>query len=143
MPRIDANREIILGNRVKVWSHIHKTEFHAEGKGKLIIGDDIFINCGVIISASSQIKIGKNAQITPGVVMMDNDFNTVDGNDAEVVPTPVTIGDNVWLATRVIVLKRVIIGEGSTIASGAVVTKDIPPHSIVAVVLAKVIKSLK
>jgi acetyltransferase-like isoleucine patch superfamily enzyme len=143
MPRIDANGEIILGNRVKVWSHIYKTELHAGGKGKLIIGDNTFINCGVIISASSQIKIGKNAQIAVGVVIMDSDFHTVEGNDAEVVPTPITIGDNVWLATRVIVLKGVTIGEGSTIASGAVVTKDIPPYSLAAGVPAKVIKSLK
>ena len=143
IPRIDVHGEIIMGDRVKVWSHIHKTELHAGGKGKLIIGDNTFINCGVTISASSQIKIGKNVEIAPGVVMMDSDFHNVDGNDAEVVPKPITIGDNVWLSTRVIVLKGVTIGEGSTVASGAVVTKDIPPYSIAAGVPAKVIKSLK
>jgi acetyltransferase-like isoleucine patch superfamily enzyme len=143
VPRIDVIGEIILGNRVRVWSHIHKTELHAGGKGKLIIGDNTFINCGVIISASSQITIGKNVQIATGVIMMDNDFHSVNGEDAEVVSTPITIGDNVWLATRVIVLKGVTIGEGSTIASGAVVTKDIPPYSIAAGIPAKVIKTLR
>jgi acetyltransferase-like isoleucine patch superfamily enzyme len=143
IPRIDANGEIILGNRVKIWSHIHKTQLSAGGKGKLIIGDNTFINVGTIISAHFQIKIGKNVQIAPGVIMMDSDFHGVENRDTEVVKTPITIGDNVWLATRVVVLKGVTIGEGSTIATGAVVTKDIPPYSLAAGIPAKVIKKLK
>ena len=143
IPRIDANGEIILGNRVKIWSHIHKTQLSAGGKGKLIIGDNTFINVGTIISAHFQIKIGKNVQIAPGVIMMDSDFHGVEDRDAEVIPTPITIADNVWLATRVLVLKGVTIGEGSTIAAGAVVTKDIPPYSLAAGIPATVIKSLK
>jgi acetyltransferase-like isoleucine patch superfamily enzyme len=143
IPRIDANGEIILGNRVKIWSHIHKTQLSAGGKGKLIIGDNTFINVGTIISAHFQIKIGKNVQIAPGVIVMDNDFHGVVDRDTEVIPTPITIGDNVWLATRVVVLKGVTIGEGSTIATGAVVTKDIPPYSLAGGIPAKVIKSLK
>jgi len=143
IPRIDANGEIILGNRVKIWSHIHRTQLSAGGKGKLIIGDNTFINVGTIISAHFQIKIGKNVQIAPGVTVMDSDFHGVEDRDAEVIPTPITIGDNVWLATRVVVLKGVTIGEGSTIAAGAVVTKDIPPYSLAAGIPATVIKSLK
>ena len=143
IPRIDANGEIILGNRVKIWSHIHRTQLSAGGRGKLIIGDNTFINVGSIISAHFQITIGKNVQIAPGVILMDNDFHGVEDRNAEVIPTPITIGDNVWLATRVVVLKGVTIGEGSTIATGAVVTKDVPPHSLAAGIPAKVIKSLK
>jgi len=143
VPQIDANGEIILGDRVKIWSHIHKTQLSAGGKGKLIIGDNSFINVGTIISAHYQIKIGENAQIAPGVILMDNDFHRVEDKDAIDVPTPITIGDNVWLATRVVVLKGVTIGEGSTIASGAVVTKDIPPYSLAAGIPAKVVKTLK
>lgn len=143
VPRIDAHGDIILGNRVKVWSHIHKTQLSAGGKGKLIIGDNSFINVGTIISAHYQIKIGKNAQIAPGVIIMDNDFHGVEERDTVETPTPITIGDNVWLATRVVVLKGVTIGEGSTIATGAVVTKDIPPYSLAAGIPAKVIKTLK
>ena len=143
IPRIDANGEIILGNRVKIWSHIHKTQLSAGGKGKLIIGDNTFINVGTIISAHHLVKIGKNCQIAPGVVVMDNDFHDTGNHDAETKPTPIIIEDNVWLATRAIVLKGITIGKGSTVASGAVVTKDVPPYCIVAGVPAKVIKQLK
>ncbi|PCI96303.1 MAG: chloramphenicol acetyltransferase [Flavobacteriales bacterium] len=143
VPRIDANGEIILGDRVKIWSHIHTTQLSAGGRGKLIIGDNTFINVGSIISAHHLIKIGKNVQIAPGVIVMDNDFHGVEDREEEKVPTPIIIGDNVWLATRVVVLKGVTIGEGSTIATGAVVTKDIPSYSLAAGVPAKVIKKLK
>jgi acetyltransferase-like isoleucine patch superfamily enzyme len=143
IPKIESDGEIILGDRVKIWSHIHKTQLHAGGKGKLIIGDNTFINVGTIISACFQVKIGKNVQIAPGVIIMDSDFHGVEDRGTEIVETPITIGDNVWLATRVVILKGVTIGEGSTIATGAVVTKDIPPFSLAAGIPAKVIKSLK
>lgn len=143
IPNIQANGEIILGNRVKIWSHIHTTQLSAGGKGKLIIGDNTFINVGTIVSARFQVKIGENVQIAPGVIIMDSDFHGVDDRDAEVIPTPITIGDNVWLATRAIILKGVTIGEGSTIATGAVVTKNVPPYSLAAGVPARVIKKFE
>lgn len=143
-PRVDCFGEIKIGNNVKIWSHIHKTQISAGGKALLEIGDDTFINCGTTISARNHIKIGKNCQIATGVVMMDDDFHgTSEDRDSYETPTPIIIGDNVWLATRVIVLKGVTIGEGSTVASGAVVTKDIPPYCIAAGVPAKVIKKIK
>ncbi len=142
--RVDCFGEIKIGDNVKIWSHIHKTQISAGGKGILEIGDDTFINCGTTISARNHIKIGKNCQIATGVVLMDNDFHgTSEDRDKYETPTPIIIGDNVWLATRVIVLKGVTIGEGSTVASGAVVTKDIPPYCIAAGVPAKVIKKIK
>lgn len=143
-PRIDCFGRIKLGNRVKIWSHIHKTQLSAGGKATLEVGDNTFINCGTTISARNKIVIGKNCQIATGVVMMDDDFHgTSDDRDSYEAPTPIIIEDNVWLATRVIVLKGVTIGEGSTVASGAVVTKDIPPFCIAAGVPAKVIKKIK
>lgn len=143
IPRVDCNGEIILGNRVRIWSHIHKTQLSAGGKGKLIIGDNTFINCGSLISAQHEIRIGKNCQIATGVIMMDSDFHGTQGEDSSTKISPIIIEDDVWLATRVVVLKGVTIGKGSTVATGAVVTKDIPPYSIAAGVPAKVIKSIK
>ena len=56
---------------------------------------------------------------------------------------PVVIEDDVWIGDRVIILPGVHVGEGSILAAGAVVTKDVPPYSIVAGVPAKVIKMRK
>lgn len=140
IPRIDCNGQIILGNRVRVWSHIHKTQLSAGGKGKLTIGDNTFINCGSLISAQNEITIGKNCDIATGVIIMDSDFHGTEGEDSKVKMSSVIIEDDVWLATRVVVLKGVRIGKGAVIATGAVVTKDIPPYAIAAGVPAKVLK---
>ena len=43
---------------------------------------------------------------------------------------PITIEDNCWLASNVVVCGGVTIGEGSVIGAGSVVTRDIPPHSL-------------
>ena len=53
---------------------------------------------------------------------------------------PTTIGNDVWIGAKVNILSGVNIGNGSIIAAGSVVTKDIPPYSIVGGIPAKVIK---
>ena len=53
------------------------------------------------------------------------------------------IEDDCWIAANTIILAGVTIGRGSVIAAGSVVTKDVPPYSIVGGVPAKVIKSRK
>lgn len=53
---------------------------------------------------------------------------------------PVTIGNDVWIGTRAMVLGGVTIGDGAVIGAGAIVTKDVPPYAIVGGVPAKVIK---
>ena len=54
---------------------------------------------------------------------------------------PIVIQDHVWLGMNVIVLKGVTIGEGAIVAAGSIVTKDVPPHCLVAGVPAKVVKT--
>jgi acetyltransferase-like isoleucine patch superfamily enzyme len=54
----------------------------------------------------------------------------------------VILEDDVWLGSRVTILKGVRTGARSTIAAGAVVSRDIPPDSIAGGVPAKVIKSI-
>jgi maltose O-acetyltransferase len=56
---------------------------------------------------------------------------------------PVVIEDDVWVGGAAIILPGVTIGKGSTVAAGAVVTKDVPPRTVVAGNPARVIKSLE
>ena len=56
---------------------------------------------------------------------------------------PVVIGNDVWIGDRVIILPGVHVGDGSILAAGAVVTKDVPPYSIVGGVPAKLIRMRK
>ena len=55
----------------------------------------------------------------------------------------VTIGNDVWIGQRVMIMPGVTIGDGCIIAAGAVVTKDVPPYCMVGGVPARVIKSRK
>jgi acetyltransferase-like isoleucine patch superfamily enzyme len=52
----------------------------------------------------------------------------------------VTIGNDVWIGARVVIIDGVKIGDGAIIAAGAVVTKDVPPYAIIGGVPAKIIK---
>ncbi len=54
--------------------------------------------------------------------------------------TKTIIGNDVWLGTRCIIKKGVTIGDGAVVASGAIVTKNVPPYAVVAGVPTKIIK---
>ena len=55
---------------------------------------------------------------------------------------PVVIEDDIWIGANAVILPGVTIGHHTVVAAGAVVTKDVPPHSLVAGVPAKIIKQL-
>ena len=98
-----------------------------------------FINNGARIECYGQISIGQQVMIGPGVHIMDGDGHRLAGGGPVVLP--IVIRDNVWVGSRVTILKGVEIGEGSVVAAGAVVTRSVPPRSLVAGVPARVIRS--
>lgn len=55
---------------------------------------------------------------------------------------PIRIEDKVWLGANVTVLQGVTIGEGAIVAAGAVVTKDVPPRTVVGGIPAKLLRAL-
>lgn len=106
--------------------------------GVLTLGNS-FMNSSCKIRCRKGITIGNGCVISHDVTIMDSDFHTIVGSEEKGLP--VVIGDHVWIGSRVLVLKGVHIGEGAIIASGAVVTHDVPAHAVAAGVPAKVIKT--
>lgn len=97
--------------------------FDVQGKGQVVFGDNF--------------HSGKECMI---ITQYHNyEGNSVPYDDTYIVKD-VTIGDNVWLGNRVIVLGGVTIGEGAIIQAGAVVVSDIPPCAIAGGNPAKVFK---
>lgn len=115
----------------------------AVGEGKINIGNNNFFNHNVSITATRSIKIGDGVDIANNVVIVDHDHVMTDsGVTGELKSSPVKIDNHVWIGANSIITKGVHIGEGSVVAAGAVVTKNVPAHSVVAGVPAKIIKKL-
>jgi acetyltransferase-like isoleucine patch superfamily enzyme len=105
------------------------------------IGDNAFINKGVRIGCTQEIRIGDGCQIGDECVIIDSDYHGIAGSPTK--EQPIVIGPGVWLATRVIVLKGVTIGSNTVVGTGSVVTKSLPPHCFAGGVPARVLRSLK
>ena len=112
--------------------------------GDVIIGDHTRI--GLHNTIIGPVEIGSHVNLAQGITVTALNHNFSDTNkriDEQGVSTnPVTIEDDVWVGANAVILPGVTIGEHCVIAAGAVVTKDVPPHSLVAGVPAKVIKQI-
>lgn len=97
------------------------------GGGRLIIGNYVMMAPEVIILTGSHKY--KNIDIP---MCYQGSFTST-----------VIIEDDVWIGIRAIIMPKVTIGKGSIVGAGALVTKDIPPYSIVGGIPAKVIKMRK
>lgn len=141
-PKIINKGRIEIGNAVSIWSNITKTRISVHRGGTVIIGNNNFIN-GAIISAVNKIVIGDNCKFGPFSMILDSDFHEIQDHHLKGKSSEVIIEDNVWIGAKTTILKGVRIGTGSVVAIGAVVTKDVPPNSVVAGVPAKVISIIK
>ncbi|MBU3957258.1 acyltransferase [Patescibacteria group bacterium] len=144
-------RNIRIGNNV-----LMKGWLIAIKKGKIKIGDYTLVHPRTVIKAAGNIEIGKYCNIASDVYIEDHNSHSTDylkrrretlkwrrEIGREIVYKPIKIGNDVWIGRRVMIYKGVKIGNGAIVAAGAVVTHDVPPHSIVAGNPARVVKSLK
>jgi acetyltransferase-like isoleucine patch superfamily enzyme len=131
-----------LGRKVKLNGTPVPIELVALPGAELIIGDGTSINRGVSICAQSSIRIGRNCGIGNDCLIFDTDFHDVADRGRVPDAAPVTIGDDVWLAARTIVLKGVTIGDGAVVSAGSVVATNVPAHALVGGVPARLIRRL-
>jgi acetyltransferase-like isoleucine patch superfamily enzyme len=96
---------------------------------QLEVGDGCFLGRASLFCTGG-VKIGKNVNVSDGVVIITAKHD-VSSPEFEALYEPITIQDWAWIATNAIILAGVTIGEGAIVAAGAVVTKDVPPYSIV------------
>jgi len=123
---------------------------------RLSIGDRCFIGKG-IISVAEDIEIGNDVLVSWGVTITDHNSHSVKFSDRRrdvadwharnknwtgVKTGKVVIQDKAWIGFNAIILKGVTIGEGAIVGAGSVVTKDVPPFTIVAGNPARVVREL-
>ncbi|MBI3345974.1 MAG: acyltransferase [Burkholderiales bacterium] len=103
---------------------------------KLSIGSGTVIGHGCHLDARGRLKIGSDVNISSEVNIWTNQHDH-QSRDFRITEGPVDIGNRVWLGNRAIILPGVTIGEGAVVCSGAVVTKDVAPFTVVGGVPAK------
>jgi acetyltransferase-like isoleucine patch superfamily enzyme len=116
------------------------------GEG-LVVGDYVGISEGCFIQVRGSVVIGSYVMMGPNVSVFSENHGTSNPDirliDEKNIRKGVTIEDNVWIGSSAIILDGVTVGQGSIIAAGCVVTRDVPPFTIVAGVPGNVIKERK
>lgn len=97
------------------------------------IGERTSIGYHTFIFSSASIEIGSDCLIAPFVYIVDSDHQISAGariNTQPNVAEPIRIGNDVWIASHVTILKGVTIGDGAVIAANSVVNRNIEPYEI-------------
>ena len=126
-----SNGKLLMGQSV----YLRKfCQIHIES-GRLVIGNNTFLNNFVTINCLDHIVIGDNCLFGEGVKLYDHNHKY--HNSHEIITKQgytsgqITIGNNCWIGSNVIILKGVKIGDNVIIGANVLVFKDIPPNHIV------------
>ena len=117
--------------------------FYTDYGKNITLGKGVFINEGCCFQDQGGIEIGDNSLIGQQVVIatLNHDLNPVKRKN--MLPSPVKIGNNVWIGAHATILAGVTIGDNAVVAAGAVVTKDVQANVVVGGVPAKIIKTIE
>lgn len=149
LPKIIGNLRISLGNFVRLEGDQVWLSGGTGAVRELSIGDHSYLGYGVLLVVGSTIRIGSHVLLADRVLLNGFDGHVLDPlararNDPPGPDSygPIVVEDYAWIGRNAIILKNVTIGRGAVVASGAVVTGDVPELSIVAGNPARVIRTI-
>lgn len=141
-----SNGSVQIGHLSEIHDRVVLSAIGERGgkQAQISVGDRTSIWYGTVVSARHEISIGRQCAISWNCTIIDNDMHEIIYADGPAAyrDNAVRIGDHVWIGAQAIVLKGVTIGENSIVAAGSLVTKDVPPHSLVAGAPAKVVRNI-
>lgn len=112
--------------------------------GDVIIGDHTRV--GLHNTIIGPVRIGNHVNLAQGITVTALNHNFQDSgrkiDEQGITTVPVSIEDDIWIGANAVILPGITIGQHSVVAAGAVVTKNVPPHSLVAGVPAKIIRQI-
>jgi acetyltransferase-like isoleucine patch superfamily enzyme len=124
---------------------------------RVSIGKNTLVGPNTIIDCVSKVTIGDNVLISYECVFSDSDNHSLSYSKrkddlenwrlgrqdwTDVNMAPILVNRGAWIGARAIILKGVTIGEGAVVGMGSVVTRDVPPFTVVAGNPAKEIRKL-
>ncbi|MGT0192963.1 sugar O-acetyltransferase [Burkholderia pyrrocinia] len=117
--------------------------FHATGGAGMKIGRNVFVNQNCTFYDLGGLEIGDDVMIGPNVSLITSGHPVEPSRRRDfVVAKPIAIERNVWIGAGATIIGGVTVGEHSVVAAGAVVTRDIPPNTLVGGNPATVIRSI-
>lgn len=129
---------IILGNNVTIGREtmIRPSSYYGKDLGQgLVIGNNSSIGPHGYVGCSGKVVIGNNVMFGPKCSLFAENHVFSNSNETiksqGVVQKGITVEDDCWIGSNVVILDGVTIGSGSVIGAGTIVTKDIPAKSIV------------
>ena len=146
--RIKLGRNTLIAGELLIFPH----------GGNISIGDWCFVGEGTRIWSSSSVTIGDRVLVAHNVNIFDSLTHPISAKlrhrhfksimttghpqTIELGERPIKVANDVWIGANACILRGVNIGEGGIVASGAVVTKDVPPYTIVAGNPARIVREL-
>ncbi len=116
--------------------------FYSDFGKNIALGQRIFINAGCKLQDQGGVVIGDDCLIGHNVVMATLNHDLDPTRRADMKPSPIVIGPNVWVGSNATILPGVTIGDDAVVAAASVVTKDVPAKSIVVGSPARVVRSV-
>ena len=109
------------------------------------VGENFFANFDCTILDVCEVRFGDNCMLAPGVQIYTatHPLHPADRNSGREYAKPIMFGNNVWIGGSAVINPGVTIGDNVVIASGAVVTKDVPDNVVVGGNPAKIIKQIE
>ena len=117
--------------------------FYATGGTDTRIGRNVFVNQNCTFYDLGGLDIADDVMIGPNVSLITSGHPVEPSTRRDfTIAKPIVIERNVWIAAGATIIGGVTVGENSVVAAGAVVTKDVPPNTLVGGNPAKVIRSI-
>lgn len=157
-PHVRVEGLVFLGRRVELlarpgygrivlgrFSHLGDDCRLRAHEGTLRIGEKVVLGRDVTINCYLDVEVGAATIVADSVYVCDFDHRFADAavpiKDQGIVKSPVRIGANCWLGTKVTVLRGSDVGDGSVVGAGSVVRGALPPYSLAGGIPAKVVRS--
>lgn len=139
---------IEIGDRTIVMhgAILHVYNFRGMAQSCIKIGRDSLIGEYCVIRGQGGVHIGDRVYTSPftQIIAVNHVFDDPNRPFVEqgITAQGIVIEDDVWLGASAVITDGVRVGKGAIVAAGAVVTKNVPPHTVVGGVPAKVIKTI-